>query len=73
MPASSGGSSSSASNTPASRTRFELLLEAQKKVSHLEAEKLALAEENATFYERPLGLHDAYVEYLEWSSVPALT
>jgi hypothetical protein len=33
----------------------------------LEAQKLALAEEAAAFYRRPLGLHDAHVEYLEWS------
>jgi hypothetical protein len=33
---------------------FALLEETQK--SHFEAEKLELAEEKATFYERPLGL-----------------
>ena len=67
MPASGGGSS----NT---QTRFHLLFEAKNNVARLEAaQKLALAEEAAAFYkrrplgdtERPLGLHSAYVEYLE--------
>ena len=44
---------------------FALLEEKQKR--HFEAGELELAEENATFYERPLGLQDAYVKFLEWS------
>jgi hypothetical protein len=65
IPASSGGSSSSASNTPESGTRFELLCGMYEK--GLEAEKLALAEEKATFYKRPLELDGAYVGYLDWA------
>jgi hypothetical protein len=67
MPASSGGSSSSASNTQNLRNSTAALLEATKNVTRLEAQKLELAEEAATFYRRSLGLHGAYVEYLEWS------
>jgi hypothetical protein len=44
---------------------FALLEEKQKR--HFEAGELELAEENATFYERPLGLQDEYVKFLEWS------
>ena len=71
MPVSGGGSSSSASNT---QIRFHLPMEAQKNVTHLEAQKLALAEEAVAFYKRspsprvmprgPVGLQAGYVEYL---------
>jgi hypothetical protein len=43
---------------------FDLLLD---KANNLESKKLRLAEEEAKFYERPLGLQDSYVKLLEWS------
>jgi hypothetical protein len=67
MPVSGGGSSLSASNTQNLRNSTAALLEAQKNVTRLEAQKLALAEEAATFYKRSLGLNDTYMEYLEWA------
>jgi hypothetical protein len=60
MPTSSGGSWKRSGEL-----LFALLEEKQKR--HFEAGKLELAEEKATFYERPLGLQDAYVKFLEWS------
>jgi hypothetical protein len=43
------------------------LLKSQTNLARLESKELGLAEEAARFYERPLGLRDAYVEYLERS------
>jgi hypothetical protein len=37
------------------------------KANNLESKKLGLAEEEAKFYERSLGLQDSYVKLLEWS------
>ena len=65
MPASSGGSSSSALN--ASMTRCELLLGAQKNnVGCLEAEELwrwQKRRRRSTSYKRSLELQDAHVQY----------
>jgi hypothetical protein len=61
MPASGGGSSSSASNT---KLLFAELMESKLNLTRLESKKQWLAEEAARFYERSLGLRDAYVEYL---------
>jgi hypothetical protein len=62
VPASGGGSSSSASNTQNLRNSTSALLEAQKNVTRLEAQELALAEEAATFYRGLwLGLNNTYV------------
>ena len=63
MPVSGGGSSCTWKRS--GELLFALLEEKQKR--HFEAGELELAEENATFYERPLGLQDAYVKFLEWS------
>jgi hypothetical protein len=65
MPVSSGGSSSSAPEFETTKKICsDLLLD---KVNNLESKKLGLAEEKAMFYERSLGLKDAYVKPLEWS------
>jgi hypothetical protein len=59
MPASSGGSWKRSG-----KLRFALLVEKQE--VHFEAERPELAEEKAAFHERPLGLQDAHVKFLEW-------
>ena len=62
MPASGGGSSSSAPEFETTeKICFDLLL------GNWESKELGLAEEKAKFYERPLGLQDSYVKLLEWS------
>jgi hypothetical protein len=62
MPASGGGSSSSAPEFETTeKICFDLLLD---KANNLESKKLGLAEEEAKFYERPLGLQDPYVKLL---------
>jgi hypothetical protein len=43
------------------------IMESKMNLTRLESKKQWLGEEAARFYERPLGLRDAYVEYLEWS------
>jgi hypothetical protein len=53
--------------TTATRNTTAALLEAQKNVTRLEAQKLALAEEAVTFNKGSLGLQDTYMEYLEWA------
>jgi hypothetical protein len=69
MPVSGGGSSCTWKRS--GELMFALLEEKQK--VHFAAEKLALAEEAATFYERGcertqriLELHSRYMKYLEW-------
>jgi hypothetical protein len=55
--------------TTATRNTTAALLEAQKNVTRLEAQKLALAEEAVTFNRGSLGRLNAntYMEYLEWA------
>jgi hypothetical protein len=67
MPVSGGGSSSSATNTQNPRNSTAALLEAEKDVTRLEAQKLALAEEAATSYRRSVELQNTYMEYQEWA------
>ena len=65
MPVSCGGSSSSAPEFETTEELcFDLLLD---KANNLESKELGLAEEEAKFYERSLGLQDSYVTLLEWS------
>ena len=63
MPVSGGGSSCTWKRS--GELLFALLEEKQER--HFEAGKLELAEEKSRGYERPLGLQDAYVKFLEWS------
>jgi hypothetical protein len=60
VPVSGGGSSSSGDEHAVARCRA---LETQS----LESKELGLADEAARFHEWPLGLLDAYVDYLKWS------
>jgi hypothetical protein len=65
VPASGGGSSSSAPEFETTeRIYFDLLLD---RANNLESKKLGLAEEEAKFYEGPLELQGSHVKLLEWS------
>jgi hypothetical protein len=65
MPVSGGGSSSSAPEFETTKKLcFDLLLD---KVNNLESKNMGLGEEEAKFYERPLGLQGTYVKLLEWT------